>query len=93
MSQQGALPRTLAPQRDALLLVCLADAVVAVAIDVVAGVAVVQVDVGGAMWAGAGAELGEITGVTGFTARSSCRLQLHTKIKDARSKVKLTALI
>ena len=72
------LPRTLAPQRDALLLVSLADAVVTVAVHVVAGVAVVQVDVGGAVRAGAGAELRQITGVTGFTAWSACWLQLHT---------------
>lgn len=92
VSQQGAPPRTLAPQRDTLLLVRLADAVVAVAIDVVAGVAIVQVDVGGAVWAGAGAELGEIAGVTGLTARSSCRLQLRRKIKEARPTAKLKAL-
>lgn len=72
------LKRTLAPQRDTLLLVSLANAVVTVAIHIVAGVAVVQVDVGGAVRAGAGAELGQITGVTGFTAWSACWLQLHS---------------
>lgn len=55
------LPHTLAPQRDTLLLVSLTDAVVTVAVHVVAGVAVMQVDVGGTVRAGAGAELRQIT--------------------------------
>ena len=63
-SQEGGLPHTLAPQCDALLLVSLADAVITVAVHVLAGVAVVQVDVGGAVRAAAGAELRQITRVT-----------------------------
>ncbi len=55
------LPHTLAPQRDTLLLVSLTDAVVTVAVHVVAGMAVMQVDVGGTVRAGAGAELRQIT--------------------------------
>ncbi len=69
----------MAPQRDTLLLVSLADAVVTVAVHVVAGVAVMQVDVGGAVRAGASAELREITRVTGFTAWSPCWLQLQRR--------------
>lgn len=74
--------RTLAPKCDTLLLVSLADAVVTVAIHVLAGVAVMQVDVGGAVRAAAGAELRKITGVAGFAARRACRLQLHVNIHD-----------
>lgn len=55
----------------------LADAVVTVAVHVVAGMAVVQVDVGGAVGAGAGAELRQIAGVAGFAAGSACCLQLQ----------------
>lgn len=55
------LVRTLAPQRDALLLVSLANAVVAVAVHVLAGVAVVEVNVGGAVRAGSGAKLRQVT--------------------------------
>lgn len=67
----------MAPQCDALLLVSLTDAVITVAVLVVAGVAVMQVDVGGAVRAATGAELRQITRVTGFTAGSACWLQLH----------------
>lgn len=87
-SQPAGLPRTWTPQRDALLLVSLADAVVAVAVHVVAGVAVVQVDVGGAVGAGAGAELGQITGVTGFAAWSSRWLQLHSNVDSKRQSLR-----
>ena len=76
----------MAPQCDTLLLVSLANAVIAVAVHVVAGVAVVQVDVGGAVRAGAGAELGQITGVTGFTAWSAGRLQLRSEIDRRKDK-------
>ena len=68
---KGTVAHTWAPQSDALLLVGLADAVITVSIQAVAGVAVMQVDVGGAVGADAGAELGKITSVAGFTAWSS----------------------
>lgn len=77
MSQKGGLPHTLAPQCDTLLLMSLADAIITVAVHIVAGVAVMQVNVGGAVRAGTGAELRQITRVTGFTAWSACWLQLH----------------
>lgn len=73
----GGAVLTLSPECDALLLVCLADAVVTVAIYTLAGVSVVQVDVSRAVRVGAGAKLWQVTGVTGFTARSPWRLQLH----------------
>lgn len=61
--------QTCAPQRDALLLVILAHAVVAVSVHLVAGVAVVQVDVGRAVRAAAGAELGQVTRVSSLSTR------------------------
>lgn len=73
----GGAVLTLSPECDALLLVCLADAVVTVPIYTLAGVSVVQVDVSRAVRVGAGAKLWQVTGVTGFTARSPWRLQLH----------------
>lgn len=82
MKPVSAPSRTLAPKCDTLLLVSLADAVVTVAVHVLAGVAVMQVDVGGAVRAAAGAELRKITGVAGFAARRACRLQLHVNIDD-----------
>lgn len=75
----------MAPERDALLLVSLAHAVVAVAVHLVAGVAVVQVDVGGAVRAAAGAELGQVAGVGGLAARSARRLQLQVTRKQRPS--------
>ncbi len=75
----GGAVLTLSPQCDALLLVCLADAVVTVSIHTLTGVSVVQVDISGTVRIGACAKLRQITGVTGLTARSPCRLQLHNK--------------
>lgn len=75
----GGAVLTLSPQCDALLLVCLADAVVTVSIHTMTGVSVVQVDISGTVRIGACAELWQITGVTGLPARSPCRLQLHNK--------------
>lgn len=57
----------------------LADAVVAVAFHAVAGVPVVQVNIGGAVRAGAGAELGQVTGVTGLSAQGASRFQLQMR--------------
>lgn len=56
---------TWSPQCDALLLVGLADAIVAVAINIVAGVAIMQINIGWAVGVGTSAELWQITGVTG----------------------------
>ena len=56
----------------------LADAVVAVAVHIVAGVAVVQVDIGRAVGVCAGAELRQVTRVTGVTAWGARWLQLQT---------------
>lgn len=70
---------TCPPQGDALLLVSLADAVVAVALHAVTGVPVVQVNVGGAVRAGAGAELRQVTGVTGLSAQGASRFQLQVR--------------
>ncbi len=75
----GGAVLTLSPQCDALLLVCLADAVVTVSIHTMTGVSVVQVDISGTVRIGACAKLWQITWVTGLTARSPCRLQLHNK--------------
>lgn len=75
----GGAVLTLSPQCDALLLVCLADAVVTVSIHTLTGVSVVQVDISGTVRIDACAKLRQITGVTGLTARSPCRLQLHNK--------------
>lgn len=51
----------MSPQCDTLLLVGLTDAIIAVAVNTVARVAVVKVDVGGTVRAGAVAELRQIT--------------------------------
>ena len=67
---------TRSPQGDALLLVSLADAVVAVAFDAVAGVPVVQINVGWAVGVGAGTELWQVAGVTGLSTQGAGRLQL-----------------
>lgn len=69
--------QTWTPECDALLLVSLAHAVVAVAVHLVAGVAVMQVDVGRAVRAAASAELGKVAGVGGLAARRARRLQLQ----------------
>lgn len=69
--------QTCAPERDALLLMSLAHAVVAVPVHLVAGVAVVQVDVGGAVRAAAGAELRQVAGVGGLATRRASWLQLQ----------------
>lgn len=55
----------------------LADAVVAVAFHAVTGVPVVQVDVGGAVRAGARAELGQVAGVTGLATQRAGWFQLE----------------
>lgn len=68
---------TLTPQCDTLLLVSLAYAVITVTIHVVAGVAIVKVDVGGAVRVVAGAKLWQIARVTGLTARRARWLQLR----------------
>ena len=69
-----------APQGDALLLVGLADAVVAVAVHAGAGVAVMQVHVGGAVGAGARAELWQVARVPRLAARRARQLQLSEQL-------------
>ena len=58
----------------------LADAVVAVPFHLVAGVPVMQIDVGGAVRVGTGTELRQVTGVTGLSTRGTSRFELcrHT---------------
>lgn len=70
-------PRTWSPERDALLFMCLTDAVVAVTIHPLARVPIVQVHVGWALGADPCAELREVTGVAGAPARRPRRLQLE----------------
>ena len=70
-------PRTWSPEGDALLLMGLADAIVAVAIHPLAWVPVVQVHVGWAVRTGPRAELREVAGVAGVPTRSSRWLQLQ----------------
>lgn len=55
----------------------LADAVVAVALHAVTGVPVMQVDVGGAVRAGARAELWQVTGVAGLSTQGASGFQLE----------------
>lgn len=74
-----AVSLTWAPEGDALLLVCLADAVVAVAIHAVAGVPIVQVNIGRALRAGPRAELGQIAGIARLSAGNPRCLQLQNK--------------
>lgn len=73
----GGAVLTLSPECYALLLVCLADAVVTVSIYTLAGVSVMQVDISRALRVGTCAKLRQVTGVTGFTAWSPCRFQLY----------------
>lgn len=54
----------------------LADAVVAVAFDVVAGVSIMQINVGRAVRVGTGAELWQVTGVTGLPTQGASWFQL-----------------
>lgn len=56
----------------------LADAVVAVAVHVVASVSVVQVNVGRAVRAGSGAELGQVARVAGLAAHGAGQFELQT---------------
>lgn len=58
----------------------LADAVVAVAFNAVTGVPVVQIDVGGALRAGARAELWQVTGVTGLSTQGASWFQLEAYV-------------
>lgn len=67
---------TWSPERDALLLVGLTDAIVAVAVHPLTRVPVVQVHVGGAVRAGPRAELWEVAGVARVPARCSRRFEL-----------------
>lgn len=52
---------TCSPQGDALLLVGLTDAVVAVALNVVAGVSIMQINIGWAVRVGTSTELWQVT--------------------------------
>lgn len=54
----------------------LADAVVTVPVNVMAGVAVVQINVGRTLSVGAGAELWQVAGVTRLSTHGSSWLQL-----------------
>lgn len=83
----------MAPQCDTLLLMSLADAVITVAIHIVAGVAIMQVDVGGAVRAGTGAELGEITRVAGFPTWCACWLQLHSNVENRQKSCRKTSFV
>ncbi len=67
---------TCSPQGDALLLMSLADAVVAVAFDIVAGVPVMKINVGWAVRVGTRAELWQVTRVTGLPTQGASRFQL-----------------
>lgn len=67
---------TWSPQGDALLLVSLADAVVAVALHVVAGVSVMQINVGRAVRVGTRAELWQVARVSGLATKRAGQLQL-----------------
>jgi len=69
----------------------LAYAVITVAVNILAGVAVVKVDVGWTVRVGASAKFWQITRVTGFTTRSTRWLQLHTNVdsKTHEERVKL----
>lgn len=81
---------TRSPQGDALLFMCLADAVVAVAHHVVAGVTVVKIDVGRAVRAGTGAELRQVTWVTGLSTHGPSWLKLwrtETSKSDCSQKI------
>lgn len=64
------------PKGDALLLVSLADAIVAVAVNVVAGVSVMQINVWWAVGVGTSTELWQVTWVTGLSTQGASWLQL-----------------
>lgn len=78
-SSVPVLALTWAPEGDALLLVGLADAVVAVPIHAVAAVPVVQVHVGRALRAGPRAELGQVAGIARLSARNPRRFELQNR--------------
>lgn len=59
-----------------MLLMCLADAVVAVAFNVVAGVAIVQINVGRTVRVGTSTELWQVTGVTGLSTEGASQFEL-----------------
>lgn len=59
------------PQGDTLLLVSLTDAIVAVAIYIVAGVSIMQINVGRAVRVGTCTELWQVTGVTGLSTQGT----------------------
>lgn len=78
-SPQGSIALTWAPEGDALLLMGLADAVVAVPIHPMARVPVVQVNIGRALRAGPRAELGQVTRIARLSARNPRWFQLQNK--------------
>lgn len=59
----------MAPQCYALLFMSLTNAIITVAVHVVAAMAIMKVDVGGTVRTGTGAKLRQITRVAGFTAQ------------------------
>lgn len=67
---------SLSPQSDALLLMRLADSIVAVAVHTEAGVTVMKVNVGGTVRARPGTKLRQVTRVTGLATRRPGWLQL-----------------
>lgn len=67
---------TWSPQGDALLLVSLANAIVAVALHIVASVSVMQINVGRAVRVGPRAELWQVARVSGLATKRSGQLQL-----------------
>lgn len=69
-------PRTWSPECDTLLLVGLADAVVAVTIHSLTRVPIMKVHIGWAVRGSPCTEFWEVTGIAGGSACSSWRLQL-----------------
>lgn len=59
-----------------MLLMILADAVVAVAFNAVAGMAIMQINVGRTVRVGTGAELRQVAGVAGLSTKSASWFQL-----------------
>ena len=78
----------MAPELQALLFVRQAHAVVAVGAAVLAGGAVQQVDIGGAVGRGAGAVFGKVACPRRASAHGARLLQLRGRVKEHREPIR-----
>lgn len=81
------------PQGDALLLMSLTDAVVAVAVHIVACVSIMQINVGWAVRVGTSTELRQVAGVTGLSTQGASWFELLKKAHEPFSDMESTTFL